>query len=212
MKKIEDSFEIEEIKRVFVHELGHFLAEEINKKHNKGSGGKNIILFPNDKYPQFLSGRLEHWNPNNIPIDTKPPLERLPYFIEKVMMGCVFQSYLQNNNISNCLRPNADGEDDGYAISNETSYLSAKSRMGISTNEDAFLIKLKKNGVLDFVAQLSPLSYILWDEFNSNWYVDLNKLMSEIDSDNLATFETYYLELVNKIEEIMGKDNLGDVA
>ncbi|WP_417558588.1 hypothetical protein [Mesoflavibacter zeaxanthinifaciens] len=109
------------LKKVFFHELGHYIAEELNEKHF-GTAPTKLISFQtniqgeeNHHLIQY-SGKQVSEDENNF--NWEPPynsIDSVPYKIASILYGCIFQ-YLYNfsSEVENCYRGN--GENDAARI------------------------------------------------------------------------------------------------
>ncbi|MBA3827533.1 MAG: hypothetical protein H0X33_01210 [Taibaiella sp.] len=97
---------MENIQRVFIHELGHFVANEINLSCYGGSGTEAITIFPCKENPNIFCGGTTPVLPLDTNPSTPPPIERLAQNLVGISYGCIFQAYYQQGSLSNCFRVN----------------------------------------------------------------------------------------------------------
>ena len=79
-----------EIHRVFFHELGHFIAHELNFQLYGGHKTKSIFLKPYPPMPELYLGeaKVEVENGSYIPLK-----EEVPSYLASSTYGCLFQAY-----------------------------------------------------------------------------------------------------------------------
>ncbi|MDV3560375.1 hypothetical protein CMU69_12590 [Elizabethkingia anophelis] len=84
------------IRRVFFHELGHYVAAKLSQRHFSGIGSKHIKIYRcPEKYNEFCGEmepiRPEEYNENDL------YLERLAENLIGLIYGCIFQSYFSSS-------------------------------------------------------------------------------------------------------------------
>lgn len=94
----------DKIRRVFFHELGHFIAREINHLKYDGPIPIQIKIFPCTEDPMEFCGET-------VP---KPQLDpkmamiggrtRLPSYLLSLSYGCIFQSYYTQQDLNFCFQ------------------------------------------------------------------------------------------------------------
>jgi len=101
------------LKKVFFHELGHYIADAINEKHF-GTAPTKLISFETNIRGEENHHRIQYtgkqiseddnnlnWQHSSNTIDT------IPYKIANTLYGCVFQYiYNPSSDIGNCYRGN----------------------------------------------------------------------------------------------------------
>src|SRR5688572_23049678 len=101
---------MEDLKRVFFHELGHFIANEINQRFYSGTGTKSITIdlaFPIDHL--YVGDTRINLSPDEK--EKKPPTrELLPETLAGLIYGCIVQAHYKNENLTPCA--NLNGIDD----------------------------------------------------------------------------------------------------
>ncbi len=84
------------IRRVFFHELGHYISAKLNQKYYTGFGSEYIKIYPcENKFDEFC-GKTEP----NIPADYDNSnifWERIAEALISSIYGCIFQSYFSNS-------------------------------------------------------------------------------------------------------------------
>lgn len=200
------------LKKVFFHELGHYIADALNEKHFGGASTK-LISFETEirgkenwNCIQYLGKQVSvddnslNWNHESNSIETAP------YKIASVLYGCVFQYiYNPSSNINNCYRGNGIG--DSARIKQcadkfiESSIRTDKLK-SIYKLADQHAKHLNKTNIREQVLQWD-LSKVMIKK-NSIYYleVDLSYLGALVKS-IINTIETDYLEFVNNIKDII---------
>jgi hypothetical protein len=101
---------MENIRRVFFHELGHFVANQINKLSLSGSGTEKILLYLCQQNSNIYCGMTSSVVPNGCDRTSPPPKNRLPQSLLSAIYGCIFQAYERDESLRKCLDEN--GNDD----------------------------------------------------------------------------------------------------
>lgn len=105
------------LKKVFFHELGHYIADALNEKHF-GGASTELISFEteirgeeNHHRIQYLGKQVSedanslNWNHESNSIETAP------YKIASTLYGCVFQYiYNPSSDVDNCYKGNGIGD------------------------------------------------------------------------------------------------------
>ncbi len=184
---------MENVFRVFFHELGHFVARELNLKYFNGTGSAEILIYPCENDNNDFCGHLRPISPEelNSSDNTPVPLERLAEHLVVDVYGCIFQSYYLNSDFKNCTETN--GEEDikkwiGSLFANKLSYI----------NRDIFPIcieyfeYLKSEHLLDAFMRIEPKDYLITLQDNK-YCVDLNQLRNDISE--IVEFHFQYYKL-----------------
>lgn len=202
MEKIQEQYSIDLIKKVFIHELGHFLANLINYKHSQLSKPETIHFYPCEEDETDLCGHLVVEKPEGYK-DEIAPKERLAEYIGKTVMGCVFQSYFHNVNLEKCLYTNGSMDSNGILTAKNKHAMSVQQMQRLSKLEDTFVIILKNAKALEFVYDLDPLQFIQEPKNNEQWDVNMNKLSDFIAGINLEPFEKLYLTFLENLRIVI---------
>ncbi|MBL7704911.1 MAG: hypothetical protein JNM21_05110 [Taibaiella sp.] len=106
--QLEDKF-----KRIFWHEIGHFVAHFFNKEYFGNLGTEIIEITYHPEYNDF-TGRLKPKKPLGQE-HLEPPLKDYTNFITTIIYGCLFQSIFTNKEFEYCFdynKSNTNGYDD----------------------------------------------------------------------------------------------------
>lgn len=191
---------MEDLRRVFFHELGHFVAHEMNQRYYSGTGIRSITI-----QPHYLGDHLFVGEANiNLSDDERermaPPLKYLPEYLASSTYGCIFQAYYQKTKLSNCLKVN--GEDDmtkwhGSLLANSLEYHNAD----VAVAEEQYFDLLVQKRALDTMMMLNPENYLV-EEGNQRYVVDIDRL--RIDTDAFIDFHIeYYNTLILDYKNIL---------
>lgn len=186
-----------EINRVFFHELGHFVARELNRKHFGGIG-TGIIEIEQCSETEFCGKTkpIGHEYGEIRPVRFK----NFPETLARLSYGCIYQTYYLNQEIADCFKIN--GFEDMKSIRDGFTQFNLKS---IENNLDWLnqnhLEFLRQNKALENFMKLEPMHY-LQDQGNNLYLVDLEKLRSDIGMDIDAHFD-HYKRFVEDIQKII---------
>ena len=198
MRKIEEKYEPILIEKVFIHELGHYIANKINHKNGQTVGPKAIIFYPCEANDLDLCGCTDRDSLD--PIIDMLHKDRFGYNVGRLIMGCVFQSYYLVEGIGGCLTQN--GHNDNWELrilKNNFAKGDIFKLAAISNSELQFLKTLKEERDLDFLYKLKPLDFIGELQDDGKWYVDLEKLENRLEELGYKSFESKYINYVSEL-------------
>ncbi|MDV3674251.1 hypothetical protein CMU30_06895 [Elizabethkingia anophelis] len=90
------------VRRVFFHELGHYVAAILSQRYFSGLGSRYIKIYRCRNKPEEFCGEMEPIKPENYN-EKDLYLERLPENLVGLVYGCIFQSYFSKFiNVSFC--------------------------------------------------------------------------------------------------------------
>lgn len=199
-------------KRVFIHELGHFIAGKINRDNFGLSGVAKIKLTKHQtKFDEDFIGETIYKVPTGE--SEVKVLENLPQKIANLVYGCYFQSIYLKTELKKCLdwdNPNANGKIDMNDI------ISAVTMFDISSEKRSILYPYLEK---DYFEQLRSKKKEFISLFNLNpedFYTEINDYETDINLMKLdkATKEFInshtktYLNFILKIEEILDWENI----
>lgn len=189
-----------ELNRVFYHELGHFVAHELNRIYYAGLGTNSISIFPFPENPELYLGEAKM----NLSPDERekkaPSLEQLPMYLASSSYGCIFQSYYMKTELKKCFDLN--GEDDmqkwiGALFANGLDWLNSD----IAACEREYFDLLSNNKELDVFMQLNSSDYLL-ESADKIYSVDIAKLRSDTSA-FVEKHYSHYNSLIEKISQII---------
>ncbi|WP_044173557.1 hypothetical protein [Flectobacillus major] len=184
---------MEIIQRVFFHELGHFIAHELNHKHYNGTGVEEMALFPCKENTNEFCG---HCKPINNSEENNPVLiERLPEYLAVLVHGCLFQAYFMKQNFTECLCCQGNGLKD---LTGWTAILSSfkQNTSNFSSIEDEFFKRITTENALERFRKLNIWDY-LTNTDNQRYLVNIEKLRDDI-SVGIVEYLPYYNELITQ--------------
>lgn len=184
---------MESIQRVFIHELGHFVAHELNHKYYNGTGVEEFIIHPCDENTNELYGYCKPINNGN---ENNPvPIERLAEYLAVTIHGCLFQAYFMKQDWNDCMCGSGHGKGDvnqWYTILSKYNlpffrFPEIESIYFVSLVEENSLEGFCKLKVQDYIKQIS----------NRIYTIDVEKLRKDI-AISLEVYYPIYQELINQ--------------
>jgi hypothetical protein len=200
------------LRSVFYHELGHFVAHSINKISLGGLGVKAIIIFPETRDDRH--GHNELNKPEGYVEGTPVPKIRLAQYLVSVAYGCIFQSYYENQlsagspgkkgiaSFDNCFHHNGAGVSD---VKKWYQGLYANGLSGYNSDFFALLMRYfqelsEKHSLAAFMS-LNLLDYL--NEYEIvNFSIDLDKLFADCE-DLIKAHIDQYLSLVAEFDKLI---------
>lgn len=191
---------MEEINRVFFHELGHFIAHEMIRKFYNGSGVKLIAIFPHGQENNLFEGLTQQ----NLSADEgerytpKKPL--LAQYLASSTYGCIFQAYYKHQSLQTCFKENGENDTEKWRGSLSGHGLQEYAP-DIFAIEKEYFDELVGQSKLDELMQLDPEKYLVHIG-SQNYNVDLELLRSDtaafIDShrDDFESLLTRYSQII----------------
>ena len=198
--------------RVFFHEIGHFVANEINHAHFGVSQVEKIRLTRHE-----LGNSTDYIGETIYAVpegeDRNKPLQNLPPKLANLIYGCYFQSIYQNTELEMCFdfsNSSANGKVDmDHTIAALTQFqVSAAKRREFYPliKEQYFKTLLSRKEDFIYVFKLSP----------ENYFIEINEFVTEVDLENLRIDLSSFIELhtdiylsfVSEIMRILDWDTL----
>lgn len=193
--------------RVFFHELGHFIAAQLNHIIFDHAEVEKIIIV---RYENDFTGETRYKIPEGIPFDT--PTINLPQKLSKLIYGCYFQSLYLDSDLKMCFdnkNADANGKMDmvqtitalsGFKVSSEK----RKNYYPYIEIEYFSLLKEKKDD-FQLLFSLDPKEFFI--EINDSvTEVDLHKLNFNV-TEFVSKHTPLYLEFIERIEQILDWKN-----
>ncbi len=199
---------IKNLNRVFFHELGHFIAQELNYKiYNVAQGTEEIWIKPLilNKDIDYIAGTKVKKPKGYILKKDKRIIDFPIHFIGNVVYGCIIQTlYLKRNEkykFEDCFGfPNKNGSDDVSNFASTNNYFNSKKRREVINfiknnyiqeleNQKRHMDKLFSLNVIDFL--------------NDNYTIKLNELrivLKDFMSEHEKNY-SYFIEKIKKIKE-----------
>lgn len=168
---------MEEIRRVFYHELGHFIAHEMNRKFHKGTGTKSIAIFQSEANTELFLGDAKI----NLSADKRerdvPSKDLLCEYLASSTYGCIFQSYYLHCELTDCF--NQNGQDDvAKWVASMRHHNLDHLRGEISVVEKEYFASLRQENQLDEMMALNPDKYLV-KEGKGSYTVNIDKLVQD---------------------------------
>lgn len=163
-----------DVTRVFFHELGHFIAREINHK-----------LFG---HTEVISIMIDHYNGHLYTGDTKikisddqrerrpPSIEDLPIYLASSSYGCIFQSYYLNTSLKECFDQNGGEDINQWYGSLLANKLVGWNQEFSKVERDYFAYLMKEDALADFM-KIEPEKYL--QKTGNGFLVDVLKLRQD---------------------------------
>jgi hypothetical protein len=178
-----------DLHRVFFHEVGHFLAHEMNCRLGMGYQTKSIILAPYDLGADIYIGEAKIAGTGGEDYKYVPSREELPYYLASSTYGCIAQAYY----LKGSLRRSQDlnGQDDLQKWINALMLYSLEGfNADIHEIDLDFFDRLLSSRALAGIIELDPGKYLVK---NGNVYeVDLKILRGNTQSfidDHMKLYE-----------------------
>jgi len=199
--------------KTLFHESGHFFAMECHNKKDNRFDSKNIKIYELSNYK--YNG---DYNPNISPeivsdsilvceIASKTqisaaivPLERLSYFLLRMINGCVFESIFCKNSYDVCFNENSNGKDDFRAFMFQTEYHNIKAAT-ILQKINNYKFELEESNILKKLFTVSLEETCKVNKFNHKQYdIDLDYLRKHFDID---LYYKIYQKAIKELEDII---------
>lgn len=192
----------QDVKRVFFHELGHFVAREINHLYYSGQGTKSIEIYPYPYNNELFLGDTKVNQSVDGSEKKAPTVEKLPEYLASSTYGCFFQSIYQNSSLKQCFAQN--GEDDmqkwfSAMLANGLDWCNSD----IANYDSEYFDLLKEKGELDELMKLVPENYLI-DNGNNSFDVNIVKLKEDI-LPFIKNHYKVYRKLIEKYKEILSQ-------
>lgn len=171
---------MEPIDRVFYHELGHVIAQEIGRRHYGGSGVNEVIFYPCTENSEIYCGHITPVVPAGANNVEPAPLERMPRYLASIMYGCIFQDYYHGSEeFGRCLEVNGITDFDswkGSLIFHKKFHL----REEFMKIEGVFYKKLFKERLLENFIHIDPNYYLVLRD-DLIFQMELNKIIEDLN-------------------------------
>ena len=197
----------ENLKRVFIHEIGHFTARELNCQLYKiGEGVENILIQTHSQsnWIDYSGGATARKPKGHI---DNGEVENVNQYIAVILYGCIFQTlYLKfesDYKFRECfnLSDSANGKCDAKEFANMGKYITGSKRKEIvEYTSNISLNKLfSDHAHLKKAFDLEPLNFLKTEEIGFS--VNLELLKEEL-TDFIDEHKKYYSEYITNIERI----------
>lgn len=191
-----------DFERVFYHELGHFVARELNAKYYNGAPTKSFEIFLHDSQSGLYCGELRVDKSNHPTEGDAPKLENLATYLASSVYGCFFQSLYLGQSLNDCF--NRNGQDDcqkwiSSLTANKLAHLKVafvdiEKKYFDSLKNDPSIIEILKLDHRDFLSKPSPEA--------QNYCADI-KILKERLKPLIDEHYTSYQELVTQYQQLI---------
>jgi hypothetical protein len=194
----------EKIERVFYHELGHFVARQLNKIYFEGTSVKRILLYPCQEKRDMYCGRTDVHQEEGKPNPKEPPTRKqLAEILASQMYGCMFQAYFMKQSFVGCLTVNGTEDLDFRRSSLEINGLYWE-RDFFSEVEDAYFDQLVNGNLLEGFRVCNHERYL--KEYATNQYeVIIGELQQHLEA-AIEAHASIYKSFISKIEAVIAEN------
>jgi hypothetical protein len=197
------------LKCVFFHETGHFVAKELNFRRGKGTGTRAIEIVPDLENWGYYKGWTHPILPSDQQTDKIAPPERLAEDIASLIYGCIFQGYYMHSDFHRCFSPKEGGFDDSDKWLSRLLYYKIDN-MEVSEMEKNYFNQLLENNELDTIINLNPGDYLQKAGKYDHFTVDVNALRHNL-SDFLDRHITTYEGLLHNYQQLFNQSPMFNV-
>ena len=191
------------MKRVFFHELGHFVAHELNKRYYKGTGTKSIEIFPTEVDKNLFQGDAKVVCTADEKERDVPNIEMLPEVLAAATYGCIFQAYYKKeDSFDDCFAKNGT-EDTTLWKEAMRNFRIDDFRNEILADEREFYKSLWSKKELEDFIKLDQENY-LTEHGTENYYVDIDKLRTDTEA-FVTNHRKAYDALIQKYQAYIDK-------
>jgi hypothetical protein len=186
---------MESEQRVFIHELGHFVAHELNHKYYNGTGVAEVLIHSCDENTNETCGSCKPINNGN---ENNPvPIERLAEYLAVTIHGCIFQAYFMKQDWNECMC----GSTNGNGGSDVKQWLAAlnnnqQSNFNFAEIENNFFKKIVTEKSLEGFCKLKLQDYKDYT-YNNTHTISIEKLREDV-AISLEMYYPVYQELINQ--------------
>lgn len=190
-----------ELHRVFFHEVGHFISHEINSRFYGGHRTERILLEPHPDFPELYIGAAK------IEYEAKgqkyvPKREELARFLATSTYGCISQAYYLKEGLR--ISQDKNGMDDMQQwLGALRIYALDFWSPDIHEADLLYLEELRQQKSLDAVMALDPDKYLL-AQGGGVFTVDLEKLRGDVH-DFIEQHREKYDSLVAKYDNLLSQ-------
>jgi hypothetical protein len=191
----------------FFHELGHFVAHELNAIHFGGPEVIRITLEPekSDRDAEISIGDATFYAPTNIDFRS-----RLPQYLASLVYGCYFETYylqktIDKRPVADCLPAFVECYSAGKGNADASLRCTFLDSIGVvmekylfSDIEDAYFEKLVRGNHLDMWMILDPEKYVR----NGTLLIDVPRLRAEMTK-NILEHATLFLKFVDRLKNCL---------
>lgn len=191
---------MKKVYRVFFHELGHFIARQINLLKYGGPDIMEIKIFPCERDANEYCGHLRPIIPPNVDLTKPMPIERLPSYLASIPYGCFFQAYYTKEPLNFCFEKYGDDDETKFEANLKSQGLKYSLEDFRNINS-LFFEQVTATKKFEKIMKISPIHY-LKEEFPGKFSVNIEKLKLDI-APLLEDQIMIYAQLVNDYERLI---------
>lgn len=189
----------EKLKKVIIHEIGHYVARMLNLRVlGVGYGIDRILLVR--RAPEVYEGQTIPIKPENY--QETQPIKDLPEFIAVLVYGCIFESLYLKTSFAECFAIHAVGKRDLEAYSFWTEELIPQNECQVLRDcirgyYHNLQINIKE---FDQIFQLNYANVLIAEDFG--YSIDLDKLHGTL-STFFLNHQVTYMNFIEKLSAII---------
>ncbi|MVT09991.1 hypothetical protein [Chitinophaga tropicalis] len=200
-----------QLKIIFFHELGHFIAHVMNQKYLDGLGVEEMKIFsrPMDGY----NGYIKLIRPDGYVEGNVIPIDRLSQHLASLTYGCLFQSYYESEKVNkdaperglevfdSCLGKRAGCDDVNKWRAALDNCNKGHYAGDVAEMESDYFLSLLKDKVLEDFMQIDPVKYLVKDEFG-DYTGETGKLTTNLQI-AIDKHSRLYLTLIDRYKHVL---------
>jgi hypothetical protein len=184
------------LQRVFIHELGHFVIKLIAFKHFGIREVERVIFIPRG---EDFEGRIFPKIPPGA--DRGMPTVNHAEKIIDLEYGCFFETFYYSASLESCWSPQGHGNEDQRFWEEEVQKFRAGAREELIELRSAHQKQIIDTGLLEYVKQLDVQDYLVPEK---PYEVDIKKLSEVVESLH-KSHEEIVLAYIGNVKEILKK-------
>jgi hypothetical protein len=189
------------IKRVFFHELGHFVARELNAKYYNRAPIKSIEIYLCNAAINEYCGELVIDKTNHPEDGDVPTIKNLAPYLASSTYGCIFQSLYLGQSLSDCF--NKNGQDDyGKWMEALTVNKLENCKAAFVATEKEYFESLSGNPTIVEILKIDPFEFAKKpSQEAANYYVEIDNVRNKI-STLIDKHYTTYQQLISRYQKL----------
>lgn len=176
--------------KVFYHEFGHFIANEINHLFYGYKKTMEILIYPCPKDKSQLCGE------NNLSEEHENLAEHIPLQLASLIYGCLFESHFFETKFELCFSYGNSGCNDANDRAN---ILEGYTLTKFSAIEDEHIKSLTEE--MKTIPSIDPDEYFITKE-DGSYEIDIEKLRSNMNSFISSHYKSYSRLVENYKDEL----------
>ncbi|WP_162926046.1 hypothetical protein [Chryseobacterium aurantiacum] len=192
------------IRRVFYHELGHYVSAFLNKKYFTGYGSEYIKIHRCENKQDEFCGKTEPIKPK----DYKKNIlfyETLSENLVSYIYGCLFQSYFsQSQTLEYCFKYFGKNDEDAFYNNIAIHRLGQEKAFRLEQLNNEHYKKIADNELLKELESIDILSILIENDIKDEYFVDL-KTLHEIIEGFLESYKDVYCEFIENYKDVINE-------